>query len=90
MAGIPMTIAAVGLAVVQFWYGLWGLWWRPAALLVGGYILQWLGHRVEGNDMGEIILIKKRLGKPYVAVSPRFGVIRRPELTGWPVSHPHV
>ena len=71
MVGIPMTIAAGGLAAVQLWYGLWGLWWRPAALLAGGYLLQWVGHRVEGNDMGEVILIKKRLGKPYVAVSPR-------------------
>lgn len=70
MVGIPLTVAAAGLAVVQLWYGLWGLWWRPVALLVGGYLLQWLGHRIEGNDMGEVIFVKKRLGKPYVAVSP--------------------
>jgi hypothetical protein len=72
IVGIPMTIAAVGLAGVQLWYGLWGLWWRPVVLLVAGYLLQWVGHRVEGNDMGEIILIKKRFGRPYVAVSPRY------------------
>jgi hypothetical protein len=35
------------------------------------YILQWIGPAVEGNDMGELILIKKLLGKPYVAVSPK-------------------
>lgn len=72
VVGIPMTIAAVVLALVQLWEGRWDLWWRPAALLVVGYLLQWIGHRIEGNDMGEVVLIKKWLGKPYVAVSPRY------------------
>lgn len=47
------------------------MWWRPVGLLVVSYALQWIGHRVEGNDMGEVILIKKWLGRPYVAVAPR-------------------
>ncbi len=68
--GIPMTIAAVVLAGVQLARWQWPLWWRPAALLAGGYLLQWIGHRVEGNDMGEAVLIKRRLGKPYVAIAP--------------------
>ncbi|MBN2562724.1 MAG: DUF962 domain-containing protein [Phycisphaerae bacterium] len=71
VVGIPMAVAALVLAVVQLWQGRWDLWWRPGVLLLVGYVLQWIGHRVEGNDMGEVILIKKRLGKPYVAVSPR-------------------
>ncbi|HOA74712.1 MAG TPA: DUF962 domain-containing protein [Phycisphaerae bacterium] len=70
--GIPMTIAALVLAAVQLAAWRWDLWWRPAGLLVGGYFLQWLGHVIEGNDMGEIILIKRRLGRPYIAVSPRY------------------
>ena len=41
-------------------------------LLVLGYALQWIGHRIEGNDMGEVVLIKKLFGRPYVAVSPRY------------------
>jgi len=69
--GIPLTIAAVILAGVQLYHGQWSLWWRPALLLVLGYLLQWIGHAIEGNDMGELILIKKWLGKPYVAVSPK-------------------
>jgi hypothetical protein len=72
VAGIPLTIAAVVLAGVQLGRGQWELWWRPVALLVGGYLLQYLGHRWEGNDMGEVILVKKWLGRPYVAVSPRY------------------
>jgi hypothetical protein len=72
LAGIPLTIAAVPLALVQLSADRWDLWWRPAGLLAGGYVLQWIGHRIEGNDMGEVILVKKLLGRPYVAVSPRF------------------
>ncbi len=64
-----MTVAAVVLAGVQLARWQWSLWWRPAALLAGGYLLQWIGHRIEGNDMGELILIKRRLGRPYVAVA---------------------
>lgn len=68
--GIPLTLWAVGLAGVQLTRGQWDLWWRPVVLLVAGYILQWIGHRIEGNDMGEVILVKKLLGRPYVAVAP--------------------
>ncbi|GMU23330.1 MAG: hypothetical protein AMXMBFR13_34090 [Phycisphaerae bacterium] len=70
--GIPMTIAAVVLAGVQLAAWRWDLWYRPTALLIGGYLLQWLGHLIEGNDMGELILVKRWLGRPYVAVSPRY------------------
>lgn len=72
LIGIPMTIACIPLALVQLSESRWDLWWRPAGLLVGGYVLQWLGHVLEGNDMGEVILVKKWLGRPYVAVAPRY------------------
>lgn len=72
LVGIPLTIVAVGLAGWQLYHGLWPLWWRPAALLALGYGLQWLGHRHEGNDMGEVILVKRALGRPYVAVAHQF------------------
>jgi hypothetical protein len=68
---IPMLVLAGMLVAVQFLDGAWSLWWRPAALVVISYVLQWIGHVVEGNDMGELILIKKLLGKPYVAIGPR-------------------
>ncbi len=70
--GIPLTIIAVILAGVQLYHSQWPLWWRPAGLLALGYALQWLGHRIEGNDMGEVILVKRMLGKPYVAIAPQF------------------
>jgi len=70
--GVPCTLAALVLAGLQLICWRWDLWWRPAALLVIGYLLQWIGHRIEGNDMGEIIILKKWLGRPYVAISPRY------------------
>lgn len=72
MLGIPLTVLAVLLAGYQLWLWRWDLWWRPAGLLGLGYLLQFLGHLHEGNDMGEVVLIKRLLGYPYVAVSPRY------------------
>jgi uncharacterized membrane protein YGL010W len=73
LLGIPLAIAGIVLVFtlpLREWY--WG-----AAAFVGGYLLQWVGHRVEGNDLGEWAGIKRLLGLPYVAVSPR-----------WNKSHP--
>ncbi len=72
IVGVPMTVAALVLAGVQLHFDRWDLWWRPVVLLVGGYLLQWIGHRLEGNDMGEVVLVKRWLGRPYTAISPRY------------------
>ncbi len=65
LIGIPMAVAAIPCLFL-------GEWWWAAGLFVGGYALQFVGHAVEGNDVGEIIPIKKLLGLPYVAVSPHW------------------
>lgn len=62
--GIPMTVVAVGFLFAQYW-------WTGIILFVLGYVLQFIGHAIEGNDAGELIVFKKLLGKPYVAVVPR-------------------
>lgn len=72
MIGIPLTIIAVILAIVQLIDSRWDLWWRPTVLLVAGYVLQWVGHCIEGNTMGEIIVINRLLGRPYTAIAPRY------------------
>jgi len=72
MIGIPLAVGGLILGGVQLLQWRWDLWWRPIGLIVVGYILQWFGHRIEGNDVGEIILFKKMLGLPYVAVSPKY------------------
>ncbi len=62
--GIPMTLVGLALLFVTDWY--WGV-----GLFVLGYLFQYLGHRVEGNDVGELIPIKRALGLPVVAIVPR-------------------
>ena len=69
LIGIPLAFAGI----VMFFTSPWP--WALAAF-VGGYFLQWLGHLVEGNDLGEWAAIKRLLGWPYVAISPRW---RKPE-----------
>ena len=53
MVGIPACFVAapVLLALRQ--------WWAAAALFVGGYILQFVGHLVEGNNSGEAMLLRR-------------------------------
>ena len=65
MIGIPV---AVGGAVCFFflpWY--WGV-----SGLVVGYFLQYVGHAVEGNDVGEWAAVKRLLGWPYIGIAPRW------------------
>jgi len=71
--GIPLVVLALLLAGWQLLRWRWDLWWRPALLLFAGYVLQFAGHWHEQNDPGEVILFKRLLGRPYVAVSPRYG-----------------
>lgn len=46
MIGIPLAVSGVVLLFVLDWY------WGVSAIVVG-YLLQWIGHRAEGNDVGE-------------------------------------
>lgn len=64
MLGIPLAFAGLPLLFLAEWY--WGV-----GAICGGYFLQWVGHRAEGNDVGEFIPVKKLLGLPYVAVAPQ-------------------
>ena len=50
----------------------WDEWYWAALSFVFGYVLQWLGHCAEGNDLGEWAALKRLLGLPYVAVAPRY------------------
>ncbi len=70
--GIPLLVAGLLLGAWQLWHGMWPLWWRPVGLIVLSYVLQGIGHAIEGNDMGEVVLIKKLLGRPYTAIAPRW------------------
>jgi hypothetical protein len=66
MIGIPMALIGVLLLATPLaWY--WGV-----GAFVLGYLLQWIGHLAEGNDLGEWAGIKRLLGLPYVGISPRW------------------
>lgn len=65
MIGIPLAFAGVPLLFLSEWY--WGV-----GAIVAGYFLQWVGHRVEGNDVGEFIPVKRLLGLPVVAIAPQY------------------
>lgn len=64
IAGVPLTfVVSVVFLVEQNWVA-------AAGCFVGGYVLQFVGHSIEGNDAGELILVKKMLGKPYREFAP--------------------
>lgn len=64
VVGVPLTfVCSIVLLILQ------QLEWAAAAF-VGGYVLQIIGHAIEGNDPGELILIKRALGKPYQEFAP--------------------
>ena len=63
MVGIPLAVAGVPLLFLAPWY-------CGVGAIVLGYFLQWVGHRVEGNDVGEFIPVKRMLGLPVVAIAP--------------------
>ena len=65
MLGIPLAVLGIVLLFLLPWY--WG-----AGAFILGYLLQYLGHRIEGNDVGEWALVKRLLGLPYVAVAPQY------------------
>ena len=74
LLGIPLAVAGVPLLFVAAWY--WGV-----GAIVQGYLLQWVGHRVEGNDVGEFIPVKRLLGLPVVAVAPQHRAKADPEVS---------
>jgi hypothetical protein len=70
LLGIPLVFSGLVLFFFLPWY------WGVGAIVVG-YFLQWLGHRVEGNDVGEFIPIKRVLGLRVVAIAPQFATEQR-------------
>ena len=66
VVGIPLAVGGLALLLLL----PWSEWYWAAAAFVGGYVLQWIGHRVEGNDMGEWAGIKRLAGLPYVGIAP--------------------
>ena len=66
LVGVPVTFIVSWIVLAQT-DNDWRCFW---ACFVFGYILQFIGHAIEGNDAGEVCLIKKMLGKPYREFRP--------------------
>lgn len=64
LVGVPLTFVASVVCVAI------GRYWWAAGCFVGGYVLQFIGHAIEGNDAGEVVLVKRWLGKPYREFGP--------------------
>ena len=62
--GVPLTFVVSAVLLFQH------RWWWALGCFVGGYLLQAVGHWVEGNDAGEVVLVKRLLGKPYTEFGP--------------------
>ena len=63
--GVPLTF------VVSVVFLIRENGWAALGCFVAGYALQFLGHAIEGNDAGEMILVKRWLGRPYTEFGPK-------------------
>jgi uncharacterized membrane protein YGL010W len=70
MIGIPVSVLGLLMLPISLPAGSIAVFILSIALFVGGYAMQFLGHALEGSDPGEIVLIKRKLGRPYVEFAP--------------------
>ena len=56
----PVYVTLLSLPVLSF----------ALVLFIGGYLLQFAGHWVEGTDPGELIYFKRKLGLTYTEFPP--------------------
>ena len=66
LVGVPLTFVVSIILLTREQTG-----WAAGAFL-GGYVLQFIGQAIEGNDAGELILIKKAIGRPYKEFRPGY------------------
>jgi hypothetical protein len=67
LIGIPLAVTGL---ILLLWPGI--DWYWGVGAIVLGYVLQYIGHLAEGNDLGEWAAVKRLLGLPYVGISPRW------------------
>ena len=66
MVGIPLTVLGALMLPISLPAASWAIAGLSLGLFILGFLLQFLGHFLEGTDPGEIIALKRRLGLPYV------------------------
>ena len=60
VVGVPLAFIVAPAAAIAG-----AAWYCHVGCFVIGYLLQFAGHAVEGNDAGEVVFVKKKLGLPY-------------------------
>lgn len=65
MPGIGLALAGLPMLFFFDWH------WAVGAITFG-YFLQWVGHCIEGNDVGELIPIKRALGLKTISIAPQY------------------
>src|SRR5262249_23689646 len=78
--GIPPTILRFLFIPIYLSLLSFPIFLLALALFLGGYVLQFAGHLLEGTDPGEIIYFKRKLNLPYVEF---------PKPGNWRLFHPH-
>ena len=61
IVGIPLTLIGALLVPVYVWQMSLPIFGFSVALFVGGYLLQFLGHALEGTEPGEIAYLRKKI-----------------------------
>lgn len=63
LVGIPPTIVGVLMGPIYLALGSVPIFLFSLGLFVGGYLIQFLGHVIEGTEPGEISAIRRQLRK---------------------------
>ena len=63
--GVPLTFVGTPWTLIAG-----AAWYWPIVCFLGGYVLQFAGHAVEGNDAGEAVFVKRMLGMYYREYGP--------------------
>ena len=61
MVGIPMTIMGVLLVPIYIGLASASILVFSLSLFVGGYLVQFLGHALEGSEPGEVAYLRKKI-----------------------------
>lgn len=65
LIGVPLSFVVAPAAALAG-----ADWYWHVGCFAGGYVLQFVGHAVEGNDAGEVVFLKKKLGMSYTEYAP--------------------
>jgi hypothetical protein len=70
MIGIPPTILGVLLIPIYVLLVSIPIFLLALTLFVGGYLVQFLGHAVDGTEPGEIKFLRGKFGWTYAGIPP--------------------